>query len=112
MNESSQLKKGVLDILVLHLLAGTDLYGYQLISELDARSASFFRMKEGTLYPVLYRLEDGGFISSYWEKESEKRGVPRKYYRITAEGRERERALKEDLKLFVQAINQVLGGEP
>ncbi|WP_058300896.1 PadR family transcriptional regulator [Gorillibacterium timonense] len=112
MNESSQLKKGVLEILVLHLLSGADLYGYQLISELDARSRSFFRMKEGTLYPVLYRLEDGGFISSYWEKESEKRGVPRKYYRITPEGKERERELKEDLELFVQSIKLVLEGEP
>lgn len=111
MNDSSQLKKGVVEILVLHLLAGADMYGYQLISELDGRSRSFFRMKEGTLYPVLYRLEDGGYISSYWEKESEKRGVPRKYYRITAAGQERQRELMEDLDQFMQAIKLVLGGE-
>ncbi|MCL6460059.1 MAG: PadR family transcriptional regulator, partial [Gorillibacterium sp.] len=83
MNDSSQLKKGVLEILVLHLLRGSDMYGYQLINELDERSGSYFKMKEGTLYPVLYRLEDAGYIMNYWEPESEKRGVRRKYYRIT-----------------------------
>ncbi len=66
------------------------MYGYQLLQELDSKSNGVFKMKEGTLYPVLYRLEDGGLISSLWEEPdtsgSEKRPVPRKYYQITAAG--------------------------
>ena len=49
-----QLKKGVLEILVLHLLSEQDMYGYQLIMALDERSQGMFKLKEGTLYPILY----------------------------------------------------------
>ncbi|MBC8081466.1 MAG: PadR family transcriptional regulator [Gorillibacterium sp.] len=112
MNDSSQLKKGVLEILVLHLLSDSDMYGYQLISELDGRSNGFFKMKEGTLYPVLYRLEDAGYIMNYWEPESEKRGVRRKYYKITNEGKLRVVDLKADLFVFIQSIQTVLEGKP
>ena len=112
MSESIQLKKGVLEILVLHLLSDSDMYGYQLISELDGRSRGFFKMKEGTLYPVLYRLEDAGYIMNYWEPESEKRGVRRKYYRITNEGKLRAADLKSDLQIFIQSIQTVLEGKP
>jgi len=111
MKDTSQLKKGVLEILALHLLCDSDMYGYQLISELDERSAGFFKMKEGTLYPVLYRLEDAGYIVNYWEPESEKRGVRRKYYRITLTGRQRATELKQELQVFVASIHRVLEGE-
>ena len=111
MNESTQLKKGVLDILVLHLLSDSDMYGYQLISELDGRSKGFFKMKEGTLYPVLYRLEDAGYIMNYWEPESVKRGVRRKYYKITNEGNLRATDLKGELNIFIQSIQTVLEGK-
>jgi DNA-binding PadR family transcriptional regulator len=111
MKDTSQLKKGVLEILALHLLSETDMYGYQLISELDRQSDGFFKMKEGTLYPVLYRLEDAGYIVNYWEPESEKRGVRRKYYRITLTGRQRATDLKQELQAFVASIQQILEGE-
>ena len=65
---SRQLKKGVIEILILSLLSEDKMYGYQLIQELDTRSNGVFKMKEGTLYPVLYRLEDSGYIESSWEK--------------------------------------------
>ncbi|MNJ01522.1 lineage-specific thermal regulator protein [compost metagenome] len=69
-------------------------------------------MKEGTLYPVLYRLEDAGYIESYWEeKDAAKRGAPRKYYRITQDGRTREQELKADLRHFIVSIQHVLGGD-
>ena len=112
---ASQLKKGVLEILVLHLLSGRDLYGYQLLVELDRRSLGYFKLKEGTLYPVLYRLEDAGIIRSYWEQEESKRGVPRKYYRITEEGVKRMAEMRADLSLLLESVNLVMeedfGGE-
>lgn len=81
-----QMKKGVLDMLVLKLLSDQPKYGYQLISELESESGGVFCLKEGTLYPVLYRLEEEGLVKANWS-EPEERQVPRKYYLITDEGR-------------------------
>lgn len=109
MNEvGKQLKKGVIEILILELLSETRMYGYQLIQELDARSSGAFRMKEGTLYPVLYRLEDSGYIESCWEQENEKRGVPRKYYKITSEGLTALGGMKNELDVLFTAIKSIL----
>lgn len=80
-----QMKKGVLDMLVLKLLSTEPKYGYQLISELQMKSEEVFVLKEGTLYPVLYRLEEEKLVESRWS-EPEGKQVPRKYYAITEKG--------------------------
>ena len=109
MNEvGKQLKKGVIEILILELLSGEKMYGYQLIQELDVRSSGVFRMKEGTLYPVLYRLEDSKYIESFWEQENERRSVPRKYYRITSEGLAALQGMKTELDTLFTAIRTIL----
>lgn len=82
----SQMKKGVLDMLVLKLLSHREMYGYQIISELSDRSKQRFVLKEGTLYPILYRLEDDELVESRWS-EAKKKRIPRKYYTITETGR-------------------------
>lgn len=82
----SQMKKGVLDMLVLKLLASEEKYGYQIITELKEKSNNRFLLKEGTLYPILYRLEDDGLVVSRWSEAVGKK-VPRKYYVITEKGR-------------------------
>lgn len=88
MNEKyeRQMKKGVLDMLVLKLLESEPKYGYQIIQEMKEKSDETFLLKDGTLYPILYRLEDDGLIQSKWS-EAEGRQVPRKYYEITEEGK-------------------------
>ena len=73
-----QLKKGIFEILVLSLLAENDKYGYQLISEMEEKSGGMFKVKEGTLYPILYRLEDEGLVVSKWSEPKEREMV-RKY---------------------------------
>ena len=109
MNEvGKQLKKGVIEILILELLCETKMYGYQLIQELDSRSNGVFKMKEGTLYPVLYRLEDSKYIESCWEQDTEKRSVPRKYYRVTADGLSALRNMKQELDTLFNAIKSIL----
>ncbi|MBE5871532.1 MAG: helix-turn-helix transcriptional regulator [Lachnospiraceae bacterium] len=80
-----QLKKGVLDMLVLKLLKDQPKYGYQIISELKEKSGAAFVLKDGTLYPILYRLEDDGLVAARWSS-AEGRQVPRKYYEITEKG--------------------------
>lgn len=98
-----QMKKGVLELLVLKQLEKEEKYGYQLISQLREKSDGLFVLKEGTLYPVLYRLEDDGYVKSHWSKPKEKE-ISRKYYGITADGRQ---AFKELLVLWNSFSKQV-----
>lgn len=84
--KNTQLKKGILQILILNDLTHGDRYGYEILQRLAQQSQNLLSLKEGTLYPILYRLEDAGSIESYWKNEHEKRSKPRKYYRITASG--------------------------
>ncbi len=93
MNEKyeRQMKKGVLDMVVLKLLASEPKYGYQIIQEMKEKGGEIFLLKDGTLYPILYRLEDDGLVVSRWS-EAEGKQVARKYYEITDVG---AKALKE-----------------
>ncbi len=88
MNERylKQFKKGILEIVVLKLLSAREMYGYELISAINEKSR-ILALKEGTLYPILYRLEDDGMMETRWEK-APARGVPKKYYCITQKGRQ------------------------
>lgn len=83
---NQQLKKGALEILVLRVISNADVYGYELIKSLEESSRGYFSLKEGSLYPILYRLEDKGYIASYKKSFEGQRKVPRKYYKITSEG--------------------------
>ena len=86
-----QLKKGVLEMLVLELICQTSTYGYDLMAQLKARSNGQFALKEGTLYPILYRLEDDGMIQSAWSA-GEGKNAPKKIYAATEKGQqERQR---------------------
>ena len=74
-------------MLVLKLLEREPKYGYQIIQEMREKSKDTFLLKDGTLYPILYRLEDDKLVSSAWS-EADGKQVPRKYYSITDAGRE------------------------
>ena len=74
-------------MLVLKLLEGEPKYGYLIIQELKAKSGGAFLLKDGTLYPILYRLEDEKLVACRWS-EAEGKQVPRKYYEITEAGRQ------------------------
>ena len=89
MNEKyeKQMKKGILEMLVLKLVCREPKYGYQIIQEMKEKSQDTFLLKDGTLYPILYRLEDDGLVISEWSETVGKQ-VPRKYYRITEQGRQ------------------------
>lgn len=98
-----QMKKGVLDMLVLRLLLEEKKYGYQLIAELKEKGGALFGLKEGTLYPILYRLEEEGLIESRWAG-AESRQPPRKYYLMTDKGRA---ALNEIYRVWRQITDGV-----
>lgn len=99
-----QLKKGVLELLVLDAVCRGSTYGYELLTGLKARSEELFTLKEGTLYPILYRLEDDGLIESSWS-EPEGRATPKKMYTATAAGREERRRRWQIWGAFVDAVN-------
>lgn len=105
-----QMKKGVLDMLVLKLLTQEEKYGYQLISELREKSSGMITLKEGTLYPILYRLEDDALIRSRWS-EPKGREVSRKYYVITEKGRQDLRDMFALWSEFYQTIRAIMEEE-
>lgn len=86
-----QLKKGVLEMLVLETVCQGPTYGYELLTSLKESSGGLFSLKEGTLYPILYRLEDDGMIAAAWSNQ-EGRAAPKKIYSATGKGQlEREK---------------------
>lgn len=102
-----QMKKGVLEMLVLKRLESEPKYGYQLISELREQSGGMFTLKEGTLYPILYRLEDERLVESRWSEPKGKE-VSRKYYGITEKGKEELADLGELWRRFAAHVNDMM----
>ena len=94
-------------LMLLALLEEKDCYGYEIIKELKERSQNVFQFKEGTLYPVLHRMENNGLISSYRAKAEN--GKERKYYRITAIGKVRLEQEKREWKVFCGSVDRVIG---
>jgi PadR family transcriptional regulator len=101
-----ELKRGSLELIVLHLLAPAEAYGYEIVSKLTAQSNGSLEVTDGTLYPVLYRLERAGLVSVRWE--TPERGVPRKYYQLTDAGREELVRLTEEWTSFAKAMSRLL----
>ena len=108
MSFDKELLRGTLELMVLRLIGTKDTYGYALASRISELSEARIDLKEGTLYPVLYRLENEGMIESSWS--TPERGVPRKYYRITEKGRTRLNQLQQEWSAFVECVGRVLRG--
>ena len=101
-----QMKRGLLDICVLASIRNEDSYGYQIIKDIKP----YLEVSESTLYPILRRLEEGGFLTV---RSAEHNGRIRKYYHITEGGLQRLSEFQEDWKeilsiyRFVQAQDSV-----
>jgi len=104
---AKQLKKGVLEIIILDLLTEKDRYGYEIIKDLIDRSGGYFELKEGTLYPLLYRLNGNGLIENYWGKEMND-AARRKYYHLTEKGVMTLEKKKQLWKELVRAVNTII----
>ena len=102
-----QLKKGVLEMLVLKLLSKEKMYGFQLIQKLQLCNSKYFSLKEGTLYQILYRLEDDGLVKS--EKIVNKpKELAKKYYVITDQGVEVLKELEILWKDFSKEVSKIM----
>jgi DNA-binding PadR family transcriptional regulator len=104
----AELVRGSLVPIVLALLSEHEQYGYELARVVDARSGGRLALREGTLYPILHRLEAEGLISSRWASSPE--GRQRKYYVATRRGRSEAEKLVGQLRSFYGAVEGVLKG--
>jgi PadR family transcriptional regulator PadR len=98
-----QLRKGVLDMCVLAMLAQQDGYAYDIASRL----AVAIGMGEGTIYPLMRRMQADGLVETYLVESSA--GPSRKYYRLTAKGRESFTAQANAWRAFAGAVDDILG---
>lgn len=94
--------------LILKLLDGQDMYGYQIIEELARRSDNTFQLKAGTLYPLLHGLEKKGLLEAYEEHADSAR--IRKYYRLTSKGNKFLKEKTTEWKEYSSAVSKILEG--
>lgn len=109
MNIDKGLLSGSLGLMIMRLLSEEDMYGYQIVKELAARSEDAFAMKEGTLYPLLHTMERTGWLQSYSVQGD--KGRLRKYYRLTDDGRKALLDKQTEWDYFTHSVNKVLQGK-
>ena len=102
------LKKGSTELLILALLEARPRHGYEIGKLIEARSAGRLTFRIGSLYPVLIRLEDRGLITGRWVEKADARR--RRFYRLTAAGRDMLRTQRSAWEEFSDAVNQILRG--
>jgi transcriptional regulator len=104
-----EILKGHLDMIVLAAIAGGPAHGYGIIQEIRRRSAGAFDLPEGTIYPVLHRLEQAGLLSSRWTEATT--GRKRRVYSLTRKG---SRALADRRAVWSRFADAIAGfiGKP
>jgi PadR family transcriptional regulator, regulatory protein PadR len=104
-----EMKKGSAEMLILTLVERRPRHGYEISKLIEARSGGVVRFNVASLYPLLYRLEERGFVEGRWvEKAGQRR---RRYYRLTARGRRTLREQRSMWRDFVKAIQQITAAE-
>jgi PadR family transcriptional regulator len=107
--DESAARKGSAEILILASLEDGQLHGYDIAREIARKSGGLLTFHVASLYPLLYKIEDRGWIQGRWvEKAGQRR---RRYYRLTAEGRRTLTAQRGRWSAFVQALTKAAGLE-
>jgi len=101
--------QGTLDMLILKAVSLGPLHGYGILLQIQQISKEALQIPQGSLYPALYRLENGGFITSEWGESENKRRS--KYYQLTSAGRKRLREETTYWSRLAEAIGSVLNAE-
>ncbi|RAK68753.1 PadR family transcriptional regulator [Phenylobacterium kunshanense] len=99
-----QLKKGALELCVLALLSQHDSYAYEIASRLSGAIG----MGEGTIYPLMRRLQSDGLVETYLVESPA--GPPRKYYRLSQSGKQTFQGQKDAWSSFSGAVDQIVFG--
>jgi len=101
-NTQVQMRKGILEYCILHIISRGEVYATDMIDELTAAKMI---VVEGTLYPLLTRLKNAGLLEYKWVES--KSGPPRKYYKLTADGEKFLHGLSETWDDLVQSTNLI-----
>lgn len=99
---NTQLKKGILELCVLAVLDKKDCYGYELVNEISKN----IEISEGTIYPILRRLNQEGYFTTYLQESQE--GPPRKYYKLTNLGKSIKQDLLNEWTELVMGVNNII----
>lgn len=103
-----ELKKGSAELLILSLVEARDRHGYDIARLIEERTNGALKFNAASMYPLLYKLERGGWIDGKWVERADTRR--RRMYRITSAGRKRLADQRSGWKAFVRAIEQVTEG--
>src|SRR6202051_2558061 len=105
-----EMLKGTLDMMILRTLVGGDAHGHTIAKVIERSSEDVLEVEQGSLYPALHRLEDRGWVSSYWGVSENKRKA--KFYRLTAGGRKQLTIETSRWRQMARAIALVMGETP
>jgi transcriptional regulator len=102
-----ELKKGSAELMILSILEARPRHGYEISKLIETRSAGQVKFHIASLYPLLYRLEERGWLAGKWIEEAGERR--RRFYRLTAEGRRVLARQRSTWKAFVHAMGLITG---
>jgi len=102
-----QLKKGITELALLYLISEVPRYGYNIIKELEKRTTGYFKVKGGTIYPALQRLETNGLIKGGRRQTTERQA--RRYYQITEKGNQFLAKRLAEWESFSTTVSQLIG---
>ena len=103
--------RGHLETMVLSVVRRKEAHGYEILQNLEQQGSGALKLKEGTLYPVLYRLEAAGLLWARWEADvARRRGPRRRIYRITEKGRRTLRQARKEWRQFVTIVGAIVEG--
>jgi PadR family transcriptional regulator, regulatory protein PadR len=104
--------RGHLETLILSVLEPAEAHGLEILHRLDRAGCGLLHLKEGSLYPALYRLEEAGKIQAVWEEGPHgRRGARRRIYRLTSKGKRDLAKGRVEWASFVQIISGIVGAQ-
>jgi PadR family transcriptional regulator len=102
--------RGHLETMILSVLEPSDAHGLEILRRLEEAGCGALKLKEGSLYPALYRLENAGLIEAEWEEETKgRRGARRRIYHLTRAGTKALARGRAEFQSFVQIVGGIVG---
>jgi PadR family transcriptional regulator PadR len=108
-NADGDMLAGTLDMLILRILQAGAAHGLQIAQSIERRSDDVLLVEQGSLYPALHRIEERGWIASYWGVSDTNRKA--KFYKLTAAGRKQLASEESRWSELVDAVGRVLRTE-
>jgi transcriptional regulator len=108
-SQDAEMLKGTMDMMILRTLIAGDAHGHTIAKIIERTSEDVLEVEQGSLYPALHRLEDRGWVASYWGASDNNRKA--KFYKLTASGRKRLVHETNRWRQMRRAIGLVMGDE-